>query len=69
MQLKPLIRKIETDLPGGTKQLRSMDTGQLQGILTRLLRMAGLSETDISTFITMEPGKALELLKSVMRHK
>ena len=69
MRLKSLIEKIETDLPTGEKQLRSMNTGQLLGILKKLLRMAGLSEEDIATFTTMDPKKAMEMLKGVMRKK
>lgn len=69
MRLKSLIEKIETDLPTGEKQLRSMNTGQLLGILRKLLRMAGLSEEDIATFTAMDPKKAMELLKGVMRKK
>ena len=69
MRLKSLIEKVETDLPTGEKQLRSMNTGQLLSILRKLLRMAGLSEEDIATFTAMDPKKALELLKGVMRKK
>jgi hypothetical protein len=69
MRLKSLIEKIETDLPTGEQQLRCMNTGQLLGLLTKLLRMAGLSEEDIGTFTTMDPKKAMELLKGVMRNK
>jgi hypothetical protein len=69
MRLKSLIEKIETDLPTGEKQLRSMNTGQLLCVVTKLLRMAGLSEEDIATFTAMDPKKSIELLKSVMRNK
>ncbi len=69
MRLKSLLGKIETDLPAGEKQLRSMNTSQLLLVLTKLLCMAGLSDEDIQTFTTMDPRKALELLKGVLRNK
>ncbi len=67
--MKSLIEKIETDLPTGLNQLRSMKMGQLLSVLAKLLRKAGLSEEDITTFTAMDPKKALELLKGVMRYK
>lgn len=69
MHLKSLIEKIESDQLAGERQLRSMNTGQLLGVLTKLLRMVGLSEEDIATFTAMDAKKALKLLKGAMRNK